>query len=304
MSADAAGGRVIVELGEHRLRALRLTWHGGRGRVEAATSADGAVALEVLKRLRREGWFGGLRVMLGVRQRETAVLPRPPVEAAELPQAMRWQLADVLTFPPEEAVLDVLTLFDDEPQARRQVMVVAAHRARLVAWLAPIASIRGLVPDCIDIADLAQRNLVEASCGSDRSIACLTEREQAVLFTVSRGRDLLFSRVFELTPGGDGDSDGDGDRLAERIGVQLHRAIDSLERRSPAYAPVRILTGPGRGAAPLEAIAALCGLPAEPLDWRAALDVEATVQADFDADPALIHLAGAALRRAPEMTDA
>ena len=273
------------------MRALRFRPEGSTPRVEAAATLPGEPGRDALKRLKREGWFGGVRVVLGVRQRETAVLPRPPVDDTELVQAMRWQLAGMLPFPPDEAIVDAVTLGDTDAEARRQVLVVAVHRAALRRWLEPLAAVRGLIPDCIDVVDLAQRNLVAAAAGSVRCVGCLTEREGAVLFTISRGRDLLYSRVFDL-----GAHEGDGDRTAERIGVQLQRAIDVLERRSPEDAPTQLLTGPAGGRAPLGAIAVLCGLPTELLDWRAGVHIEADARPALEADPGLIHLVGAALR--------
>ncbi|MFZ4759066.1 MAG: hypothetical protein ACOYLX_12960 [Burkholderiaceae bacterium] len=295
----------MLEFGARRLRALRFREAGGRVSVEAAASLEERSPGEALRRLGKDGWFGGTRVLLGVRQRDTAVMQRPPVDDAELPGAMRWQLADTLPYPPDQAIVDVLTFQDDEPPARQQVMVVATHRPKLAELLRPLAGKRQMRPDVIDVADCAQRNLVEASCGPQRSAACLTHREGAVLFTVSRGRTLLFSRVFDVQDPDDARDSADETVVAERIGVQLQRAIDVLERRSPEAAPTRMLVGPSNDGALMALIAELCGLPLVDLDWHAHVDVAATARADIEADPALVHLVGAAMRAPkPEAVDA
>ena len=294
---DRSPGTVVLELGDDSVRALRVSDELSRPEVRSATSLSGRPPRESLRRLYRDGWFRGgrVRVMLGAKQRETAILPRPEVDDGELVDAMRWQVAEKLPYPPEEALLDVLTVDDREPPARQQVIVVAAHRPSLATLLQPVARLRGQRVECIDVADCAQRNLVEAACGGEISVACITERDGAMLFTVSRGRDLIYSRVFDL------DTEGrDGELSAERIGIQVQRAIDTLERRSPDAAPVRIVIGPPSSeASPLRPVAEQCGLPVEALDWAAGADVDPTARVDLDADPALMLLVGAALRRVP-----
>jgi hypothetical protein len=285
-------GTVVLELGESCVRALRIS-RQDRPTVHGAASLNGT-ARDALSRLARDRWFEGgrLRVMLGARQRETAILARPDVDDAELVDAMRWQIADRLPFPAEEALLDVLTIDDREPAARQQVIVMAAHRPRIAALLQPLARLRGQQVECLDVADCAQRNLAEAASGPGTSVACLTERDGSLLFTVSRGRDLVYSRAFELAAEG-----RDGELPGDRIAMQLLRAIDTIERRSPESAPVRMLVGPAAAQSPLREIARQCGLSVIDLDWQAGVDVDETARVDIEADPGLLLLVGIALRR-------
>lgn len=290
---ERGSGMVVLELETSCVRALRIG-QGERPIVHGAASLAGAPR-DGLSRLARDKWFDGgrLRVMLGTRQRETAILARPDVDDAELVDAMRWQIADRLPFPAEEALLDVLTIDDREPAARQQVIVVAAHRPEIAALLQPLSRLRGQQVECVDVVDCAQRNLAEAAAGPELSVACLTERDGSLLFTVSRGRDLVYSRAFELAAEG-----RDGELPAERVAMQLLRAIDTIERRSPEAAPVRMLVGPAASPqSPLREIARQCGLSMMDLDWQAGVHVDEAARSDIDADPALLLLVGAALRR-------
>lgn len=293
---ERSSGTVVLELADASVRALRVVDEAdGRPAVRAAATLTGTAPKDALKRLSRDRWFDGgrVRVMLGARQRETAILPRPDVQDDELVEAMRWQVAEKLPFPAEEALLDVLTIDDREPPARQQVIVVAAHKPKVAALLQPVSRLRGQTLECVDVADCAQRNLVEAATGSDTSVACLTERDGAILFTISRGRDLVYSRILEL-----GAEGREGDMPAERLGMQLQRAIDTIERRSPESAPVRMLVGPSASPdSPLRAVAEQCGLTVVDLDWTAGAVVDPGAHADIEADPALMLLVGAALRR-------
>jgi MSHA biogenesis protein MshI len=294
--AHGPAGTVVLELGDARVRVLRASLDGARPRIDAAATIAGQAPRDALARLSREGWFaaGRVRVMLGASQRDTAILPRPDVEDAELVDAMRWQMADKLPYPAERAAIDVLTVDDHEPATRRHVIVVAADRDALRGLLGPVVATRRRRVEWVDVADCAQRNLVEAACGAAACVACVTERDGALLFTISRGRDLVFSRVIEVAP------DGRDDTLAvERMGLQLQRAIDTIERRSPESAPVRMLVGPPPSAhSPLRAVAEQCGLPVAPLEWDAGAEIAPAARADIDADPDLVLLVGAALRHA------
>jgi MSHA biogenesis protein MshI len=298
--ARQGAGAVVLERADSGLRALRVSHPDGQPNVTAATSLPGVPVRDALSRLARDGWFddGRVRVMLGAGQRHAVLMPRPDVEDAELVDAMRWQLADKLPYPGEQAVLDVLTIDDHESRTRQQVMVMAAERSALHALLEPVLRLRGQRIEWVDVLDCAQRNLVEAACGPAACVACVTERDGALLFTVSRGRDLVYSRVIEAVADG-----RDGEMPIERMGLQLQRAIDTIERRSPESAPVRILVGPSASdASPLRAVAEQCGLPVVPLDWAACADIAPAALEGIEGDPGLLMLLGAALRAVQEET--
>jgi hypothetical protein len=299
--ASRSSGTVVLELASAGLRAVRVSTGDRRPRIVAAAALHGVPVGDALAQLSRDGWFdsGRVRVMLGAGQRETALLPRPDVDDAELVDAMRWQMADKLSYPAEQAVVDVLTIDDDAPTPRQQVLVVTTERDALKALLEPVVRMRGQRVEWVDVVDCAQRNLVEAGCGPTVCVACVTERDGTLLFTVSRGRDLVHSQAIQAPADG-----RDGERAVERMGLQIQRAIDTIERRSPDAAPVRMLVGPRASEGPpLRAVAEQCGLPVEPLDWAAGADVDPAARARIDADPSLVLLVGAALRFAGEEAD-
>jgi hypothetical protein len=125
-------------------------------------------------------------------------------------------------------------------------------------------------------------------------VACLTAHDAHLVFTVSRGRALVYTRVFDL------DSEGLTQGTAiERIGMQILRAVDTIERRSPGAGPIQLVLGPTPtqtlGAA-LGAIADLSGLPVKRLDWRAGLTMTAAFNELIDTEPALLFLLGALMR--------
>jgi MSHA biogenesis protein MshI len=308
---DASSGRqvTVVEWREDSLLALRATTPDDgppvvQDTVRLPCPADAREA--TIARLARQGWFTGGRniVMLGIRQRQLAMLPRPTVPDAELVEAARWQLQGALDYPPEEAVLDVLRLGEDEPPARQQLAVFAVRRSELSRWLAPFSA-RKVRLEAVEVADCAQRNLAALHSAKGQPVAMLSHREGSIVFSVTRGSEVLVSRSFDASgaraaPGADASADVAA--LAERVGLQLQRMLDTLERRSAAMAPAQILVLlPSPHAALLSQCAELTGLRLLPLDLGTWM-VPAQPSTDRElAESAgdMHHLFGAALRPAP-----
>ncbi len=284
---------VVLEQAPAGVRVVRTHAAGAVCELVRATVVREGTATEAVHALSRAGWFDGayIRLMLGPGQREIVIHSRPEVDDAELVEAMRWQVADSLSFAPEESVLDVLTMDEAEPLARQQVIVVAAQRARLQALRTPFAEPDQARIACIDIIDCAQRNLVAASVGESHSKACLSQHDDGLLFTVSRGRELVYTRVFE------GGTERSFDPYTvERTGTQIRRALDTIERRSPGAAPNQILLGPAVAGAAVAAVAELSGLPVAPLLWQQSLRLAPELEALIRAEPTLVPLLGVALR--------
>jgi hypothetical protein len=316
-SQGTRGGHVtVIEWREDGLLALRVKpqANGGPQVHDAQFIECAADKRDVpIARLARQGWFKGSRniMMLGIRQRQMAMLPRPNVPDAELVDAARWQLQGVLDYPPEEAVLDVLRLGMDEPPARQQLAVFAVRRSVLARWTAPLAA-RKVTLEAVEVADCAQRNLAALHPNKGQPVAMLSLREDSIVFSVTRGAEVLISRSFEASSVKAPDSEGfatDIAALADRVGLQLQRMLDTLERRSAAMAPSQILVLNHTHQTPLlMQCAELTGLRVMPLDLSELLEPlnhtlagdtrGAAMNADF------LHLLGAALRPAPVLAGA
>ena len=258
-------------------------------------------------RLAKQGWFSGGRniLLLGIRQRQMAVLPRPTVPDAELVEAARWQLQGALDYPPEEAVLDVLRIGQDEPPARQQLAVFAVRRSELARWLAPFTA-RKITLEAVEVADCAQRNLAALHPSKGQPVAMLSLREDSIVFSVTRGSEVLVSRSFDAAgvKAGGADHAAEIAALAERVGLQLQRMLDTLERRSAAMAPSQILVlSHPQPSLLLTQCAELTGLRVLPLDLGAMLEPARRAAPDAPTNAAIsgdfLHLLGAALRPAP-----
>jgi hypothetical protein len=133
----------------------------------------------------------------------------------------------------------------------------------------------------------------------------LSLREDSIVFSVTRGSEVLVSRSFDAagaTAGAaaTGGPAEDGGALADRVGLQLQRMLDTLERRSAAMAPSQILVlSHPKHSLLLTQCAELTGLRVLPLDLGAMLEPVGRAPTNTSANGDFLHLFGAALRPAP-----
>ncbi|MFP4561290.1 MAG: pilus assembly protein PilM [Thiohalorhabdus sp.] len=145
----------------------------------------------------RRGLQGCSSTSLLYRPQFNLVLTEAPDGVAEedLPAAMRWRVRDLIDFPAEEAVVDVLPIpVPPLPGEGDPLLVVAAPRetvrARVTAFLEA-----GLDLQVVDIPDMAHRNLVRLLPDEGSSGVCLVVLSpEDPLITISRHGELVFSR--------------------------------------------------------------------------------------------------------------
>lgn len=120
------------------------------------------------------------------------------VSGEDLRAAMRWRVKDLLDFPVEEAVLDVLPLPDvDLPGEGAQVFVVAAPQETVRERIQACRQ-AGLELGIVDIPDLAHRNLARL-LPEPASGTCLVVLDaETPLISITKGEELIFSRQLGL----------------------------------------------------------------------------------------------------------
>ncbi len=236
-------------------------------------------------------------LVLGAEHYNTYPVPAPSVPAAELREALRWKLRDVLPYGPEDAVVDFVRLAHaQESSATESLFAVAAARrsvAQVVGpWLAANIDV-----EAVDIAELAQRNVLNQLPGDEASRALLGLDESSALLTVVHQGVLCFARRIQI-PRSQGAEDEDPEHVAARIATQVQRSLEVVERQS-GLVPVRtVWVGPH----PYCALIARCtteqtGLECLQLDLQAELRFTAATRElpPEQAGGALIAI-GAALR--------
>jgi MSHA biogenesis protein MshI len=156
----------------------------------------------------------------------------PQVPAAEIRAAVRWKLREVITFPVEEAVVDVFGLPDPSRHSHaKMVMVVAARNSavqRLVAVIAP----RAPRFDVVDVPELCLRNLSAMLPQDERGVALLAFSETFAHLLLTRAGVLYLTRRIDLNRdslrgGRDGGQSAEINGAA--LALELQRSLDYYE---------------------------------------------------------------------------
>jgi MSHA biogenesis protein MshI len=124
------------------------------------------------------------------------LIDAPNVPGAELKNAARWKIKDMLDYPVEQATLDVL----DIPSAGERVhtvYTVAAKNETIKACMERFSHAR--IPLCvIDIHETAQRNLATFYEPPERGVAMLHVAKEHALFTVNFRGELYMARRIDV----------------------------------------------------------------------------------------------------------
>lgn len=160
----------------------------------------------------------------------------PNVPAEELRDAMRWRIRDLISFPAEQATLDIFPLPDDGSRGKNMYYVVASERSRIQDTVDLVRS-SGLSLKSIDIAEMALRNLTELLPVERRGLALVRLRQGAGNLVLIREGRFYLSRHFELNYNGGLLDDLPEDALI----LELQRSLDYFERQMGQEPPARIL---------------------------------------------------------------
>lgn len=217
-------------------------------------------------------------LVLGAENYNTYPLPAPMVPAAEMREALRWKLRDMLPYSPEDAVVEFVPLGrNEDSNAAGNLLAVAAPRRSVAQAVSPLLA-AGVDVQVVDIAEMAQANLLGELPGAESGRALLGLDETSALLTVVHQGELCLARRIQIPRAPDGEED-DPEHIASRIATQVQRSLEVVERNS-GLAPVRsVWIGPH----PYCALIARCtteqsGLECPQLDLQAELRFDATAR--------------------------
>jgi MSHA biogenesis protein MshI len=253
-----------------------------------------------LRKLLRDYDLGSAPVsaVIGANDYQLAQIPAPDVPEAEMRDAARWRLREVIDFTLDDSTIDVFDVPERRDLAARRNLFAVATRGDVPKFIA--GSLQRLTRhlDVIDIPELCQRNLCTLMPQDAKGLACVMLREDhAQLVLVRQGR-LFVARRFDFDAGLELDgSRADASQLdAGSLALELQRSIDYYETHFDQPAITDLLVAPASSLTPALAaqIAALTGLRVHPLVLQEHLDVNGQTQIPDGWLPALA--VGAALR--------
>lgn len=205
----------------------------------------------------REFGFGNktrCATLLTVGDYQISSVEAPNVPEAELKTAMRWRMKDVIDYPVEQAVYDLLQIPSTEGAARARWIYVVAARNELVRTYAERFDEAKVPLTVIDIPETAQRNVAALYERDGRGVGLLYFDAAGGLLTVTSGGELYLARRFDFTMSQIRRDDDDyREDLYNRILVELQRTLDNFERQYSQIVLSRLMLGPQPEPTPLAA---------------------------------------------------
>lgn len=298
-AAAAQSGWTAVLLNEARLDLARIERRTGSlprvTRCESYPVQEGLVS--ALTRLRQGGKLEGrCTTLLGAGEYQFLAIESPPLPesapSAELREAVRWKIKDMVEFPVSAAGIDAIRI-PSQPGRPPQLLAAAASHAVLKPRIESFQAAKvGLA--AIDLPELAQRNIAQLFETPERALALLIFNDQGGLLTLTCNGELYATRRIDISA-----AELAGDKsLYERAVLDVQRSLDNFERNFSHLTLQRLLVLPVPGADDfIQHLKDNLYQPVEPLNIREGLDISAvpllTNAATLaDALPAL----GAALR--------
>ncbi len=211
---------------------------------QAATAADTDDCLrDLVSRLGVRGARTAL--VLAPESYNLMLIERPKVGDDDLRDAVRWRIQEFLDFPADQAVIDCFPFPSAALRgAPAKVFVTAVPRQRLAALVDRVRA-AGLEPSCIDITELAMRNLAWRTCPTpDYGVAVLRVSAADAVINVCRGHELFLTRRVAGVPATLDDQAWDG--FKDTLLLQVQRSIDYYESalsQPPASALLVAATG-------------------------------------------------------------
>ena len=224
------------------------------------------------------------------------------VEAPTVPQqerkaALRWRLKDMLDYPVQEAVIDMLELPKGAgPAGRAQNLYAVVAHNRVVRERIEAFQMARIPLSVIDIPEMAQRNVAALYEESGRALGLLHAMEEASLLTINFGAELLLARRIDFGTRHFLGEQRERDEAFERVALEVQRTFDLMDRQYPQLAISKLLVSPLPDDPGLFAyLTQNLGVALQTIDLTQALAFESAPPAPAE-QWRLFHAFGAALR--------
>lgn len=260
------------------------------------------VTSDALEILREENNLGKYQftTLLAPGEYQLSVQEAPNVPAVELKTAMRWRIKDILDYPVDEAVVDVLTVpVGKYGSSQPQSVYAIAARNQVIASRAALFAEADIALSAIDIPELAQRNVAAQFEQEGRALALLAFDHTGGLLTFTAGGELYLARRMEVTVGQLQDANEMVRvQCMERVELELQRSMDYFDRQFSHLMVSQILLAVPEQVGLEQFLVANTGLPVVALDMAQGFDISAVPElADRSFAAHLLLVLGAALRK-------
>tara|TARA_R110001592_G_C13175703_1_gene750293 strand:+ start:1406 stop:2329 length:924 start_codon:yes stop_codon:yes gene_type:complete len=184
-------------------------------------------------------------VVLSSSQYKTFPVEKPHVEDAELADAVRWKIKDLLDYPIDEAVIDVFEFPKDALRGRTEQVSVVSSRSTIIQPLVSMIDDAGLTLLTIDVVDLALRNIASRLVENENQTAALLYlRAGNGMIVLIKNNTLYFSRHFDFSLETLNDVEQQ-DNVIQHLALEVQRSFDYFDSQMAQVPPqILYLIGP------------------------------------------------------------
>jgi MSHA biogenesis protein MshI len=236
--------------------------------------------------------------VLDAKAYQLQLLEMPNVPADELLAAVRWRLKDLIDFPVEEAVVELLEMPPhSNPGAPHTAYAVVTRRAEVLQQI-ELMKQADLRMDVIDIPELCVRNIAVLLPEDADGVAFLHFTEDCGYLTITRKGVLHLTRHLDTGKRALAAAAADDFTLQELVGgiaLEIQRSLDYYESHYDCRPVTHIALGPGAGLDALPAtLTEHLGVTVQGIDLQDLFSLEDEISAEEQGGCLLA--VGAALR--------
>lgn len=245
--------------------------------------------------LKKAGLTAGRAVFsLAVDDYQLLQVAPPEVPDDELRDAVRWQIQDLIDFPPEEAVVDVFQVPRDTRREGARTAYVVVARQNLLRQKVALLKDAKLKLQAIDIPELVLRNIGNLLPNADRGVALLYFGADSGQIIICRGGKLCLARNINLGAEALRPEAAYWQDMVDSVALEIQRSLDFFESNfsQPAIGSLTLAPMGFDSADLMVKLGETLGIAVQPLEIADLLDC----QISLDRPEQCLLAIGAALR--------
>jgi MSHA biogenesis protein MshI len=168
----------------------------------------------------------------------------PNVEAAELASAAKWKIKDMIDRPLEQLAISVFPVPREAYRSQRDMLYVVAADRKKIQQVVEMVTNAGLLLECIDIPELAMRNLATLYTDDSNGLAMMDLRHDGSLLNLSKNGAIYMTRHLSTQVGDEILRSHEWDGVKDRLVLEVQRSLDYYESQMGQGHINRVLVAP------------------------------------------------------------
>ncbi|MCG8610590.1 MAG: biogenesis protein MshI [Pseudomonadales bacterium] len=235
---------------------------------------NAAERAETLSQLVAEAQCNNARchLVLPTSNYQTFQVEKPAVEEAEMAEAVRWKLNDLIDYPIDDAVSDVFEFPSDAGRSRGKMINVVSARKVVLSDQIKLIQDAGLELHCIDITELALRNICNFFVVDEQTLGFMYLRPGFGIIIFVKGDHLYLSRKIDVNEAALNSPDTQEAALGQ-LSLEIQRSMDFFESQLGQIPPKRLLLiGPDVSLPLAQMLDPLLGVAVDDANWDEVLE--------------------------------